>query len=245
MKKIIVITLALIMLAAVFLSCAQNDAESSSTAEETSGQASTAGQSSESYEISHKRWEYKPHFDLTPIENSFEIPGSDFVPSGGDPYYEYYGSELANAIDFLKIYTQDELEAVFDKYMEKGNFPLMLPEPYVIVRDLKVKKEDFLWAYRHAGRLVDLYYNDKSEWDREEEIMKKLKLNKVYYYKHRLYFIDELYYLDTETLREMAENGGLLDYFDYTKAYEFTDEYEEMKFWQAAYLIKQRLGVID
>ena len=52
----IVITLALIMLAAVFLSCAQNDAESSSTAEETSGQASTAGRSSESNEISHKRW---------------------------------------------------------------------------------------------------------------------------------------------------------------------------------------------
>ncbi|MBQ2883041.1 MAG: hypothetical protein IJE43_04595 [Alphaproteobacteria bacterium] len=153
--------------------------------------------------------------DIT-AEDSHLCSSNDNVDaSGGGPedFQRYYPDELFSLYNLSKLVTWDEIYAAEKTLLENNEYFYneQLPPLYLMIKELGVTKEEFIRVNDQLNdEQIEVLFSNK----KNETIQRELKLDTAFFYKGRLYNIYELSALEPIQLKEMVDEGNMIDYLN-------------------------------
>lgn len=206
MKRIIVVFLITLICGMALTACLQQPTEPFNNNDIVAGIINNTSSKEESVE---------QNLQITE-ENSTQYSSDDNADAlGGGPeaFQRYYPDELFNLYDLSKLVTWDEIYAAEKTLLENNEYFYneQLPSLYLMIKELGITKEEFM---RVSDRLSDAQIEVLFSNKKNETIQRELKLDTAFFYKGRLYNVYELSALEPLQLKEMVDEGKMIEYLN-------------------------------
>ncbi len=206
MKKITAVVLIVLMGSMALTACLQQSTEPINNDDIVAGIINNT---------SSKESSVEQNPDIT-AEDSTLCSSDDNVDAfGGGPelFERYYPDELFNLYNLSKLVTWDEIYAAEKTLLENNKYFYneQLPSLYLMIKELGITKEEFVRVNDQlSDKQIEVLFSDK----KNETIQSELKLDTAFLYKGRLYNVYELSALESSQLKEMADEGELIEYLN-------------------------------
>ena len=158
---------------------------------------------------------FDPYKDMIEDSNSAPPVNNEKDPTDvhAEDFERYYPDELFNLYDLSKIVSWDKIYAA-EQNLLKNNanfYNEQLPPLYLMIKELGVTKEEFIRVNDQLNdEQIEVLFSNK----KNETIQRELKLDTAFFYKGRLYNIYELSALEPIQLKEMVDEGNMIDYLN-------------------------------